>query len=130
MPMRASPPPPPPVAAGPPRQTGVATGGGLAPSVGGMVAQGMALGTGSALAHSAVHALLGGGRGSSGESTAPVTDPAGLRSVAATLEGEAGPCRNASRAFSACMDDQGDDVEACRYWLESLKACARAEMGG
>ena len=118
--MRAAAPPPPP----PARQ---ASGGGLAPSLGGMVAQGMALGTGSALAHTAIHALLGGG-GRGGEAA---TAPSDLRAAASALEADGGPCRNASRAFAACMDDQGDDLEACRYWLESLKSCARAaEMGG
>ena len=97
-------------------------GGGIAPTLGGMVAQGMALGTGSALAHTAVHALLGG-RGSPAS-----CEPADLRSAAGALAQDGGPCKNASRAFSACMDDQGDDVEACRYWLEALKSCARAEM--
>ena len=116
--MRAATPPPP--------ATTRATGGGIAPTLGGMVAQGMALGTGSALAHSAIHALLGGRSAASGE---PAT-PTDLRTAAGALESEGGPCKNASRAFAACMDDQGDDLEACRYWLESLKVCARAEMGG
>merc|ERR1719343_1545519 len=60
--VRAPPPAPAPApAAAAPAPSG---GGGMLSGLGGMVAQGMAMGTGSALAHQAVNSLMGGGSSS------------------------------------------------------------------
>ena len=89
----------------PPAQQRPSTGQGL----GGMVASGMALGTGSAVAHRAVDAVLGSRH-------PPPADAVAAASAVADDD----PCRKKALAFSQCMLDQSGDIESCAYWFSAL----------
>ena len=42
------------------------------------------------------------------------------------------PCGPRAKSFVACMTDEanGGELEACRYYLDSLQACRRQSAGG
>lgn len=82
--------------------------------LGGMVAQGMALGTGSALAHRAVDSVLG--------SRHP--DPAQAQQAAEQVAREPDtPCNRQAKTFADCMSDNNGDLESCRYYFDNLQTC-------
>ncbi|KAK9836183.1 hypothetical protein WJX81_007396 [Elliptochloris bilobata] len=109
---QAAPPPPAHHHPAPPPATG--GGGGMLSGLGGMVAQGMALGTGSALAHRAVDSVLG--------SRHP--EPAQAQEAAAQVAQTPNePCANFAKTFTDCMSDSNADLEACRYYFDKLQQC-------
>lgn len=82
--------------------------------LGGMVAQGMALGTGSALAHRAVDSVLG--------SRNP--DPAQAQQAAQQVaEKPDEPCNRQAKNFADCMSESSGDLEACRFYFDNLQSC-------
>ena len=75
---------------------------------------GMALGTGSALAHRAVDSVLG--------SRNP--DPAQAQQAAEQVAREPEtPCNRQAKTFADCMSDNNGDLEACRYYFDNLQTC-------
>ncbi|BDA47312.1 Uncharacterized protein C6C3.02c [Coccomyxa sp. Obi] len=113
---QAAPPPPAPHAAPPPPAH--SSGGGMLSGLGGMVAQGMALGTGSALAHRAVDSVLG--------SRHP--EPAQAQAAAEQIaQAPNEPCANFAKTFADCMSDNNGDLEGCRYYFDKLQACRMPE---
>jgi len=78
-----------------------------------MVAQGMALGTGSALAHRAVDSVLG--------SRNP--EPAEAQQAAIQVAQSDEPCNRQAKTFADCMSDNSGDMESCRYYFDSLQSC-------
>lgn len=75
---------------------------------------GMALGTGSALAHRAVDSVLG--------SRHP--DPAEAQQAAEQVAREPDtPCNRQAKTFADCMSDNNGDLEACRYYFDNLQTC-------
>jgi coiled-coil-helix-coiled-coil-helix domain-containing protein 10 len=80
--------------------------------LGGMVAQGMALGTGSALAHRAVDSILG--------SRHP--EPAQAAAAAQEIVAQSMPCSDQAKGFSDCMGMSGGDMEACRIFFDRMQA--------
>ena len=84
--------------------------------LGGMVMQGMALGTGSAMAHRAVDAVMG--------SRHP--EPQEAQAAAQTIVQENLPCTEQAKAFSDCMsfaNERGYDMGACQHYFESMQQC-------
>ena len=75
------------------------------------VASGMAIGTGSALARSAIGSLFGGG-GSSAPAQAPA-QPA---------------CSEMQTTFVRCLQQNNNDMEMCRSFYDQLNAC-QAQYG-
>lgn len=73
----------------------------------------MALGTGSALAHRAIDSVFS-------SSNPP---PAQAQEAAQQIVREDGPCTRQARTFADCMSDTSGDMEACRYYFESLQSC-------
>merc|ERR1719498_9513 len=69
------------------------------------VASGMAIGTGSAIAHRAVGALFGGGGWS-----APAQAPAA-------------PCAEMQNAFVKCLQDNNNNADVCRNFYDALNQC-------
>ena len=82
----------------------------------GTVMQGMALGTGSAMAHRAVDAVLG--------SRHPV--PAEAQQAAQTIVQDQLPCADQAKGFSDCMSLSHGDMEACRVFFERMQECRLA----
>ena len=60
---------------------------------------------------------------------APLEATQAAAQVASTPEE---PCAPRAKSFVACMTDEmnNGDLEACRYYLDSLQACRRQTAGG
>jgi hypothetical protein len=87
--------------------------------LGGMVAQGMALGTGSALAHKAVDSVMGGG---GGHAPAAAPEPAQHQQSMPTE----GPCAAQAKTFSECMSNNFGDMGTCQQYFDAMQACKRS----
>ena len=87
----------------------------------GMVAQGMAFGTGSAIAHQAVGAIagsMGGGSSSSEEAPAQHAAPA-----AQQVSAPPGPCGANQQDLYKCLHEQNGNASACQYFFDALTQC-------
>jgi hypothetical protein len=84
----------------------------------GTMAQGMAFGGGSAMAHRAVDAVLGPRYG-------PV-QPMEAHQAAETIVQEGMACGSQAKSFSDCMSLSGGDMEACRVFFERMQECRMA----
>lgn len=81
----------------------------------GMVAQGMAWGTGTSIARAAVGSVIGGGGG--------YAEPAAAAAPAAES-----PCANQMKAFSACIDQNQGEIAKCQVYVDMLSACKRGDL--
>jgi len=102
----------------PPQQQGGGMFGGLM----GTIAQGMAFGTGSAVAHRAVDAVVG---------------PREVKHVHENGQGEVAPaqaaiaqdpaqrCMNQNQQFQQCMRDNAGSISSCQYLFDMLSQCQR-----
>lgn len=88
-------------------------GGGMLSGLGGMVAQGMALGTGSALAHRAVDSVLG--------SRHP--EPAQATAAAEELVRDNAPCAEQAKAFADCMSYNNGEMDRCQEYFQNMQQC-------
>eukprot|EP00510_Aplanochytrium_minuta_P001853 CAMPEP_0184013364 /NCGR_PEP_ID=MMETSP0954-20121128/4971_1 /TAXON_ID=627963 /ORGANISM="Aplanochytrium sp, Strain PBS07" /LENGTH=169 /DNA_ID=CAMNT_0026293543 /DNA_START=388 /DNA_END=894 /DNA_ORIENTATION=- len=125
-PTRAPPParsPPPPAPSAPtPMAPQQSSGGGMLSGLGGMVAQGMAIGTGSALAHQAVNSVMGGS--SSSHSAAPVESSQPVAQSAPTPVSNANDtCSLNQNDLYQCLQEQNGNASACQYYFDALKQC-------
>lgn len=99
--------------------------GGMLAGLGSTMAQGFAFGTGSAVAHSAVNSLFGGG--SSHHTSAPAPAPA----VVQQEDHESKipmACRVDYRAFNDCLKANPNNGSSCEFYFNSFKACQEANM--
>jgi|TARA_B100001142_G_scaffold320007_1_gene364303 hypothetical protein len=80
----------------------------------------MAWGTGSSIARHAVGGVLGsGGGGAPAEEAArPMQDAAPARN----------PCATQMKAFSACLEQNVDDINKCQVYVDMLQACKRGDL--
>ena len=92
-----------------------ASGGGLM----GTIMEGMAFGTGSAIAHRVVGAVAGSVMGGSG-SSAPAEAAAPPASAATFARQD---CSEFQREFTACLAQNKSDIAACQHIMENLNAC-------
>lgn len=101
-------------------------GGGFLSGMMGAVAQGAALGTGSAIAHRAVDAVMGprtvvhehqGGAAPEAGAAAP---------MAAAPAAADGPCGPHAAAFAECIKRSGGDMNACQFYFEAMQQCKLA----
>jgi hypothetical protein len=116
-------PPPAPVHNAPPPAPMQQSGGGGS-MLGGLastIAQGMAFGTGSAVAHRAVDSVMG-----------PRTvqheyaQQEGSGSAAAVASsGSVDSCANQSKAFQDCLNANGSDIGKCQFYVDMLNECRR-----
>ena len=89
--------------------------------LGATIAQGVAFGTGSAVAHRAVDAVMGPrtiqhetvGAEAASAQPAPATSSAG------------DACNLHSRAFQDCVNNYGSDISKCQFYLDMLNECRR-----
>lgn len=89
--------------------------------LGATIMQGMAFGTGSAIAHRAVGAAAGAMSGGSESSQpeaqqqqrAPVPAPSATPSA----------CQHDMTAFNQCMSDNNNNVSSCDFFFKSLQQC-------
>ncbi|KAH9608752.1 hypothetical protein KSS87_019416 [Heliosperma pusillum] len=112
-------PPPQTVNRAPPPAPAPASGGGsMFGGIGSTIAQGMAFGTGSAVAHRAVDAVMG-----------PRTiqhETVGAQEAApAAASSAADSCGMHSKAFQDCLNNFGSDISRCQFYLDMLSECKR-----
>ncbi|KAG8043007.1 hypothetical protein GUJ93_ZPchr0013g35969 [Zizania palustris] len=105
-----------------PAQSG---GGSILGGIGSTIAQGMAFGTGSAVAHRAVDAVMGPRTiqhetvvSEAAASAAPMGNAAGSDS-----------CSIHSKAFQDCVNNYGSDISRCQFYLDMLNECRRGSGG-
>jgi len=95
--------------------------GGMLSGIGSTIAQGMAFGTGSAIAHRAVGAVAGA---FSGGDSAPA--PAPEQPVQQGVDYSAGEvCVQDKKMFYECLQVNKGDQQACSFLYDMLKECQR-----
>lgn len=88
----------------------------------GTVAEGMAFGTGSAVARHAVNSVVDSfssdDKQQAAVAAAPVAAPVAAPALtAATL------CSNDQKAFMECLNTKSNDISACQFYLDALNQC-------
>jgi len=95
--------------------------------IGSTIAQGMAFGTGSAIAHQAVGAAVnsmsgGGSSGQQQQEAAPVQQQ--QQDFAAQQGG--GACVNDKQLFFDCLKANNGDAQSCSFLYEQLQSCQQS----
>eukprot|EP00898_Chlorokybus_atmophyticus_P003640 jgi/Chlat1/4277/Chrsp29S04367 len=114
---RAAPPPAPAHHAPPPaypQQGG--GGGGMFSGLMGSVATGMAMGTGSAVAHRAVDGLMGP------RTVSVEAQPAAAAGSPLAAAPGAEACGNQNKAFNDCLENY-NDISKCQFYFDMLQQC-------
>ncbi|KAG7397148.1 hypothetical protein PHYBOEH_001197 [Phytophthora boehmeriae] len=98
------------------------SGGGMMSGLMGTVAQGMAFGTGSAIAHRAVGAVAGS---MSGGSDAPQHQEAApvQQDYQAAQPPQQNQCGADQKAFLECLNSNSNDISSCQFYLDQFKQC-------
>ncbi|KAJ7968319.1 Cox19-like CHCH family protein [Quillaja saponaria] len=113
--------PPQPVhSAPPPAPTQSGGGGSMLGGIGSTIAQGMAFGTGSAVAHRAVDSVMGP-RTIQHETV--VSESAAAPAPAANSFSDA--CGVHTKAFQDCLISSGNDISKCQFYMDMLSECRR-----
>jgi len=94
-------------------------GGGMMGGLGGMIAQGMAFGTGSAIAHRAVGAVAGAMGGDDDEGAERQDGGA----APAQQQQQQNPCMEPMMQFNQCVGSNGADISMCQSLYQSLQEC-------
>eukprot|EP00568_Trieres_chinensis_P012750 CAMPEP_0183291836 /NCGR_PEP_ID=MMETSP0160_2-20130417/1105_1 /TAXON_ID=2839 ORGANISM="Odontella Sinensis, Strain Grunow 1884" /NCGR_SAMPLE_ID=MMETSP0160_2 /ASSEMBLY_ACC=CAM_ASM_000250 /LENGTH=173 /DNA_ID=CAMNT_0025452695 /DNA_START=107 /DNA_END=628 /DNA_ORIENTATION=+ len=119
-------------AAAPPAVPQQSSGGGMMSGLASTVAQGMAFGTGSAIAHRAVGAVAGsfsgGGDAEVPQQTAEAQGYDGAQMAGGTQPAmPQGACSQDKQMFFECLQVNRGDQDACRFLYETLQTCQRNE---
>ena len=93
--------------------------------IGSTIAQGMAFGTGSAIAHRAIGAVANSFGGGSSEQQQPAQEAAAPQDFS---QNSAGACVAERQIYYDCLRDNKDDGAVCQFLLEQLKACNQNQM--
>ncbi|KAI4318451.1 hypothetical protein MLD38_032152 [Melastoma candidum] len=118
-PASRSPPPQPVSHAPPPAPIQSSSGGGILSGIGSTIAQGMAFGTGSAVAHRAVDAVMGP-RTVQHEMVGASAAAEPVTSATAT-----DACSIHSKAFQDCVNNFGSDISKCQFYMDMLSECRK-----
>ncbi|CAL5377658.1 unnamed protein product [Camellia sinensis] len=97
------------------------SGGSMLGGLGATIAQGMAFGTGSAVAHRAVDAVVGP-RTIQHET---VVSEAASAPAPATNSMGSDACSVQSKAFQDCLNFYGNDISKCQFYMDMLSECKR-----
>ncbi|KAF7803780.1 coiled-coil-helix-coiled-coil-helix domain-containing protein 10, mitochondrial-like [Senna tora] len=95
-------------------------------SIGSTIAQGMAFGTGSAVAHRAVDAVMGP-RTIQHETVVSEAAAAAPVPTSNSFSGDA--CSVHSKAFQDCINSYGNDISRCQFYMDMLAECKRNSGG-
>ncbi|KAK6156754.1 hypothetical protein DH2020_011002 [Rehmannia glutinosa] len=120
-PARSAPPPQTVNHAPPPAPVQSSSGGSMLGGIGSTIAQGMAFGTGSAVAHRAVDAVMG--PRTIQHETVVSEAVASASAPTASSMGEA--CSMQSKAFQDCLNSSGNDISKCQFYMDMLADCRR-----
>jgi len=121
-PRARSPPPAPAAQHAPPPAPAQSGGGSMFGAIGSTIAQGMAFGTGSAIAHRAVESVVG-----------PRTvqheyvgnEAAGAPAPAANMNTGSDACNNQYKSFTDCLSSYGNDISKCQFYMDMLSECKK-----
>ncbi|KAL8168058.1 hypothetical protein V2J09_009557 [Rumex salicifolius] len=113
-----SPPPQPASHAPPPAPMQTSSGGSMLGGLGATMAQGLAFGTGSAVAHRAVDAIMG-------PRTIQHETVATESSSSASIPINSDACGAHNKAFQDCVSSYGSDISKCQFYLDMLNECKR-----
>jgi len=91
--------------------------------IGSTIAQGMAFGTGSAIAHQAVGAVAGSFSG--GGSSAPAEQQQPM--AAAQQQQLQGACAQDKQMFYECLQMNKGDQQSCSFLYDQLQSCQRGD---
>ncbi|KAJ0821437.1 putative cysteine alpha-hairpin motif superfamily [Helianthus annuus] len=119
-PARSAPPPAPVNRAPPPAPVQSSSGGSMLGGIGSTIAQGMAFGTGSAVAHRAVDAIVGP------RTIQHETVAAAAPEASATSSSFSDACGMHSKAFQDCINSSGSDISKCQFYMDMLAECRRS----
>ncbi|KAJ6299221.1 hypothetical protein OIU76_020230 [Salix suchowensis] len=122
LPPARSPPPQTVNHAPPPAHAQGSGGGSILGGIGSTIAQGMAFGTGSAVAHRAVDAVMGP-RTIQHETS--VSEAAAAAAPTASSMGGADACNIHTKAFQDCVNNFGNDISKCQFYMDMLTECRR-----
>ncbi|OVA01826.1 CHCH [Macleaya cordata] len=98
-------------------------GGSMLGGLGATIAQGMAFGTGSAVAHRAVDAVMGP-RTIQHETV--VSEATAAPGSSGNSYGGSTDCSGQSKAFQDCLNNYGSDISKCQFYLDMLSECRRS----
>lgn len=123
-----APAPAPPTSTPAPMQAAKPSGGGMLSGIGSTIMQGMAFGTGSAVAHQAVGAAVGafsggGGDSSSGQQQAAVPETSQQPMTAASAVDNNEVCGSDKKMFFDCLKTNNGDAQSCSFLYEQLQQC-------
>jgi len=90
--------------------------------IGSAIVQGMAMGTGSAIAHRAVDAVAGPRK------IEMVDSKEAAPAAAASASAGAPSCVGEMQAFQQCLSDNKGNVGLCKWYLDSVSACQKGSM--
>jgi hypothetical protein len=100
-----------------------AKSGGMLSGIGSTIAQGMAFGTGSAIAHQAVGAVAGSfGGGGSKEAEQQEQAPMPAQGQGMNQQ-DTGACSNDKSMFYDCLNHNKGDQQSCTFLYEQLQQC-------
>jgi len=101
-------------------------GGGMLSGMGSTIMQGMAFGTGSAIAHRAVGAVANSFGG--GGDDAPAVDQQQVAAAPAMGQQQVqGPCASDKEMFFDCLKQNKGDQDSCSFLYQQLQSCQRNE---
>ena len=104
------------------------SGGGMLSGIGSTIAQGMAFGTGSAIAHRAVGAVAGSMSGGGSEAAAAPMEmqPQDMMQQQSQQQLQ-GACAQDKQMFFECLKVNQGDQQSCSFLYETLQSCQRNE---
>ncbi|GER42091.1 Cox19-like CHCH family protein [Striga asiatica] len=105
----------------PPPANVQSSGGSIFGLIGSTIVEGMAFGTGSAIARRAVDFIMGP---QTIRHENVVTEPA-PSALAANSMGVSKACNMQSKAFQDCLNSSGDDISKCQFYMDMLAECRR-----
>ncbi|KAK4357773.1 hypothetical protein RND71_023383 [Anisodus tanguticus] len=114
-----------PVQHAPPPAPMQSSGGGMLSGIGSTIAQGMAFGTGSAVAHRAVDAVMGP---RTIQHEAAVAEAAAAAPASTTIGSGSDACSMHNKAFQDCINSSGSDIGKCQFYMDMLSECRRNSM--
>ncbi|XP_057740959.1 uncharacterized protein LOC130958080 isoform X2 [Arachis stenosperma] len=99
-----------------PAQSG---GGSMLGGIGSSIAHGMALGTGSAVAHRAVDSIMGP------RTIEVVGNDAAAAAAPVPTANSMDACNIHSKAFQDCINSYGSDISKCQFYMDMLAECRK-----
>ncbi|KAK9060316.1 hypothetical protein SSX86_021020 [Deinandra increscens subsp. villosa] len=103
----------------PPAPVQGSSGGSMLGGIGSTIAQGMAFGTGSAVAHRAVDSIMG-------PRTIQHEAAAAAAPDSAVTNSSSDACGMHSKAFLDCINSSGNDISKCQFYMDMLSECRKS----